>query len=314
MEIIELHAINLKMGMGNNEVLEFLVSFLSPNTRKAYKRDLALFSFFLQKKYPQTLMKEASTIQLAIFREYLLKSYSARTARRVLDSLGSYYQFLKRKKVIALSPMDEIDRPKCSKEILTPDVTNQEVLSMLNAVDLTKQSGPLHRAVLSLFFYTGLRCEEVRMLKIENIHVIHGQLAMVFRGKGDKERIVPMPPPLQKDLGRYLKKRSELGTALNSSSPLFCSSTGKEEPLSPRAFSYIVKNYAIKANISETISVHSTRATFIGASLDAGIPLDKVADLVGHQDVNLTRRYSKRRNVLNTFDKLPDLYQPEEKM
>ncbi|MBF0363892.1 MAG: tyrosine-type recombinase/integrase, partial [Oligoflexia bacterium] len=271
------------------------------------------FYFFLTRRYPETSIKDVTTIQLAIFREYLLKTYSARTVRRVLDSLGSFYQFLKRKKVIVASPMDEIGRPKCSKEILTPDVTNQEVQLMLNAVDLTKYSGPLHRAILSLLFYTGLRCEEVRGLRIENIHSIGGQLAIIFRGKGDKERTVPMPPPLQKDLGRYLKWRSELGITLNPDSPLFCSSIKREAPLSPRTFSYIVKTYARKANIVGAISVHSTRATFIGASLDAGISLDKVAQLVGHQDVNLTRRYSKRREVLNAFENVPDLYQVEEK-
>ncbi|MBF0367747.1 MAG: tyrosine-type recombinase/integrase, partial [Oligoflexia bacterium] len=269
MEIIKLHEINAN-GEMENEVLEFLVSFLSPHTRKAYNRDLTLFYFFLQKHYPKISMKEANTIQLAVFREYLFKSYSARTVRRVLDSLGSFYCFLKRKKVIVTSPMDEITRPKCSKEILTPDVTNQEVQLILGAVDLTKQCGALHRAVLSLLFYTGLRCEEARKLKIENIHVINGQLAIIFRGKGDKERLVPMSPPLQKDLGRYLKWRSELGMTLNADSPLFCSSLQREEPLSPRTYSYIVKKYAKKANIAGAISVHSTRATFIGASLDAG--------------------------------------------
>lgn len=294
-------------------VMEFLVGFLSPHTRKAYKRDLTLFYFFLREKFPQSSLKEVSPFQIAVFREHLLQSsYATRTVRRILDSLGSFYQFLVRRGVIPRSPMEEIDRPTCSREIVTPDVTNKEVQQILDAVDLTKKSGPLHRAVLSLLFYTGLRSEELRKLKVKNLHFIKGKFALILRGKGDKERTLPVPPPLQKDLVRYLKWRRGEGDALDSETPLFSSSQGGLKPLAARSLFYIVKTYSLKGEVAGSISPHSTRATFIGASLEAGIPLEKVAHLVGHQDVNLTRSYSKRRELLNTFDKLPDLYSPEE--
>ncbi|MBF0367785.1 MAG: hypothetical protein HQK50_19615, partial [Oligoflexia bacterium] len=80
MEISKLHEIKANVEVEiENEVLEFLVSFLSSNTRKAYKRDLTHFYFFLTRRYPETSIKDVTTIQLAIFREYLLKTYSART-------------------------------------------------------------------------------------------------------------------------------------------------------------------------------------------------------------------------------------------
>jgi site-specific recombinase XerD len=301
-------------------IMEFLMSLRSKKTARDYLGDLE--DFFLNVEHQGLKIIDEffciKSTHILVFKNSLEKrKYSPRTISRKLASISSLFQFLIEKKMLRENPARLVKRPRIQKEVTTTDFSNIEVLRILEVIDDTQLSGLLHKTILMGLFFLGLRSNELITLKIKDLLKNNNQWGIKFVAKGGAERIIPLPEEVRLILGQYLKMRkieaNRFGQDdVSPESFLFISvkntRNGVNHRISKSGLDYILDRYVKKAGISHKFSVHSTRATFIGAALEKGVPIDKVASWVDHKDINLTRAYSKRRNLIEVSKQLEDLY------
>jgi site-specific recombinase XerD len=237
---------------------------------------------------------------------------SPRTIQRRLSTLSAFCEFLIIKNVLIKNPCKEVKRPFVSRDVMTPDFSNEEVKAILGAISNHNIVGALHLAILTTLFYTGLRQGELCNLKVENLIKVIGDFNLKCMGKGGKERIVPLSKKSTEALGLYLKMRKVFRGDYKVNDYLFVSMRKMQESendkLNESSLRYILRRYCKKAGIKHPYSVHSTRATFIGASLEKEIPLYQVSIMAGHKDEALTRSYSKRRDISHLGERIEEIY------
>ncbi|MBK7845111.1 MAG: site-specific integrase [Bdellovibrionales bacterium] len=201
------------------------------------------------------------------------------------------------------NPTANIKRP--TDQVITPtnDLSDDQVKELLNSVDLTKKSGPLHKAILVLLFSTGMRKGELINLKFENYQEHQGLKIIQFIGKRGKVSRVPLHPAAIFHLEQYIGHMRSCGRELKIGDSLFQPATnnwgsGTNKKLQATSVDYIIKYHCKKIGITAKISPHSARATVIGSLLESGCDLYKVSQLVNHSNVKTTQGYDKRKKNL----------------
>jgi integrase/recombinase XerD len=180
--------------------------------------------------------------------------------------------------------------------VKTQDLSDAEVSLLLNAIDDSTPSGKLHRAVLTLFFTTGMRHREVSHLQFKNLAEENGFTVVRYWAKGAREMVTPLNPKAEAALSEYLQWANSQGYTMYPEDYIFRGTKNNvNRPLDPKSLNYIIKKYAKKIGVKGTITIHSARSTVIGMLLDKGHPLERVADFVGHRDISMTKAYNKRR-------------------
>lgn len=290
---------------------EFFENFDSEHTKAAYKNDLTQFFAFIQQEFgpishPQQLQK----MHVVAFRNALQtprveggQPYCPKTIIRKLAAITSYCAFLIEKGLMASNPTANIKRP--ADQVITPtnDLSDDQVKALINSVDLTKKSGPLHKAILVLLFSTGMRKGELINLKFENYQEHQGLKIIQFIGKRGKVSRVPLHPAAIFHLEQYIGHMQLIGRELNAGNWLFqpainnCSNNTNKK-LQATSVDYIIKHHCRKIGITTKISPHSARATVIGSLLESGCDLYKVSQLVNHSNVKTTQSYDKRKKSL----------------
>lgn len=176
---------------------------------------------------------------------------------------------------------------------------------MLALPDLHRRTGALHFAVLSTLLYCGLRRAELCALRTTHLSTERGVRVARVRGKGNRERLIVLPPPVWKALTHYARV---LGLDLARDQPLFQgvrSPSGPTRapgeiraPLDPSAVFYIVRRYARQAGITRPISPHSCRATAISNARDREAPDRAIQEFAGWASPAMITRYDKRRTAV----------------
>lgn len=290
---------------------EFFENFNSENTKAAYKRDLIQFFAFVNREFglishPQQLQK----MHVVAFRNALQaskgdnrQSYCPKTVIRKLAAITSYCAFLIEKGLMSANPTAHIKRPKDEVITATNDLSDDQVKTVIDSVDLSKKSGPLHKAILVLLFSTGMRKGELINLKFENYQEHQGLKIIQFLGKRGKVSRVPLHPIAICHLEHYLQYMKSKGQQLENGDYLFQglgnntnSQTNKK--LQATSIDYIIKYHCRKVGITANITPHSARATVIGSLLESGCDLYKVSQLVNHSNVKTTQGYDKRKKNL----------------
>ena len=204
--------------------IEFFENFNSEHTKAAYRRDLAQFFNFVNSEYgqlthPQQLIK----MHVIAFRNALTASNTKgrplccpKTVIRKLAAISSYCGFLMEKGLIAINPVDHIRRPKDEVITETNDLSDDQVKAVLEAVNINKKSGPLHKAILVLLFSTGMRKGELINLKIEDYREHQGLKIFQFIGKRGKISRVPLHPAAIFNLEKYIHYMFSKGHELES--------------------------------------------------------------------------------------------------
>src|SRR5581483_4900607 len=141
----------------------------------------------------------------------------------------------------------------------------------------------MHHAILMVLFHLGLRRAELVGLRTSDLFEQEGIRVLRIRGKGDKERILPIPPHVAKSIETYLEFAKKV---LTIDQPLFSPvknnvTKKKDKPLHPNAVAYIVKNYAELAGVTYRVSPHSARATAVSNALDNQAPHRAVQHMAG---------------------------------
>ncbi len=273
---------------------------LSQNTLSAYKNDLANLALWLFQNNSNLLA--ASQESLQAFLAYRFEQGSKRrSAARLLSSMRRFYVWLVRERKIAVDPAALIEAPK-PEQPLPKTLSEQQIEALLNAPDLNSDLGVRDKAMLETLYATGLRVSELTGLNFSQVSLDPGVVRVM--GKGNKERLVPLGEEAIESLQLYIKQaRADLMAQHPPSNALFVTRRGKS--MSRQAFWYLLKRYALLANIdANTLSPHTLRHAFATHLLNHGADLRVVQMLLGHSDISTTQIYTHVAN-----QRLQQIYQ-----
>ena len=289
----------------NNHIAQFLHYLtveraFSPRTISAYQHDLDKFVEFLigENKADIThITKE----DVRHFLSQRAKTNCAVTRARKLSSIKSFFKYLGREGIIEANPVSDIEAPKLPEK--EPSyLTEIEYRNLISAVKFNATPYYLSRdlAIVILLLGTGIRLSELVGLTTDRVNVNGNDKSIKVKGKGNKERIIPLTSEVAGILGQYLKQRPEV-----ESSNLFISRLGGE--LHARSVYGLIKKYLKAANIKKNkVAVHTLRHTFGASLLNSGANLVVIQELLGHKKLETTRRYLHINNIdlRNAVDKL----------
>lgn len=254
---------------------QFINSFVSDKTKKAYAKDL---KDFFEANVGVASPSDLKPFHISYFRDNLTNTgASSATINRKLSTIKSLTKWCIQNGYLTYDPCVSVKAPKVVRVRPTKAFQDVEVSAVLNAAKSEK-----HKAILMTLFYTGLRRSELVNLKTTDIVNQNGFMGFRVIGKGQKERLVAIP----EELKPYLQANSN-----NTDTKLF--------DIDESTVYRLVKKYSNKAGL-EGFGAHSCRATVISNLLDNGVSLRDVADLAGHSSVNTTMLYDKKRKGLES--------------
>lgn len=282
---------------------------VSPHTLTAYRRDLEEFVAFLGKYYGIGEWSWQGLDRLAIrgFLAHLTrKKLNKRSIARSLSAVRSFYKYLHRSEQVDVNPARGVNSPKQDKYL--PGYLDRAQIELLfQSAELRAREGKFsdvrNSAILELFYSTGMRLSELRGINRMDIDLLSQQVKV--RGKGRKERIIPIGDHAQLALRNYESKRDELLRGMGQAgdrTAFFLSNRGKR--ISTRAIQNAVKGFLEKFDESAGLSTHSLRHTFATHLLDAGADLRAVQELLGHASISTTQIYTH-----TSVERLKQVYQ-----
>ncbi len=258
---------------------------LAKNTLESYRLDLATFALWLPSQNKQLLSVEQADIQ-----QYLAVKFpqsKPRSIGRLIASLRRFYRYLLRENKITVDPTLQIESPKLPRS-LPKSLNEDEVLALLNAPNLSEPVGLRDKAMLELSYACGLRVSELVSIKTTEVSVSDSVVRVT--GKGSKTRLVPMGEEAADWISRYLKEARAEILQRRLSDALFVTNRG--EAMTRQAFWYIIKRYALVADITKPMSPHVLRHAFATHLLNHGADLRVVQMLLGHSDISTTQIYT----------------------
>jgi integrase/recombinase XerD len=273
-------------------VLDFLAYLefergLSRNTLDAYRSDLLQYGRFLEERHVGADV--ASSADVADFLAELgSKSASPATIHRKAACLRSFYRHLRREGVRDSDPTASLSAPRRGRKL--PQVLSRgEVDKLLTQPRGTEPAALRDRALLELMYACGLRASEAISLEVSDVDLEEGLLRA--RGKGSKERIVPVGQGALAAVRVYLRRgRPKLVARKPSESHLFVNFRGG--PLTRQGLYKIVRRHAQSAGLADRMSPHTLRHTFATHLLAGGCDLRSVQEMLGHADVSTTQLYT----------------------
>ncbi|MAV79397.1 MAG: integrase [Flavobacteriaceae bacterium TMED171] len=270
----------------------------SPHTRVAYQKNLTDFRDFCEVKFE---MKQIDQVDYSQIRAWIIslveKKNTNRTVNRKISVLRSYYKFLLRTETISTTPL-KLHRPlKISKKVNVPFSTD-EIDRLLNS-DLfsANYEGILQKTIISLFYYTGIRRQELIDLKISSIDFETASIKVL--GKRNKERIIPLLVEAVDCLKIYLSYKKDL--SLRNQNYFFCTETGLK--LNERFVYQTVNYYFGVVSTKVKKSPHMLRHSFATHLINNGADLNSVKELLGHKSVAATQIYTH-----SSLDRIKEIY------
>ena len=259
---------------------------LASNTLEAYARDLnALAAHVGADVEPSSVQ---SDVLASLMVENARHGLGARSSARQLSALRGFFRFLVRERAITHDPTAILERPKVVPKL--PRVLSyDEVERLLAAPDQATDRGCLHAAMLNLMYASGLRVSELCSLRLSDVDLQRGLVAV--RGKGGKRRLVPVGEVALDCVSRYLRIRRvqrENETALFVS-PRHRRSSGR---FTREGFWKMVRHYALSAGLFPLPSPHKLRHSFATHLLRGGADLRAVQAMLGHADLGTTEIYT----------------------
>ena len=260
---------------------------LSSHTIQNYIRDVKKLISFIDKKKITCTPIEINEDLIQQFIYEIAKEISPRSQARIISGLRSFFDYLIFENYRASNPTDLIETPKIGVKL--PDtLSEQEINSLISAIDLSKVEGERNRAMLETMYSCGLRVSELIDLKISDLFFEEGFIKIV--GKGNKERFVPIHYKAQKYIESYMNHyRIHISIVKDYEDILFLNRRGKS--LTRQMVFVILKNLAIKINLDKKISPHTFRHSFATHLLKNGADLRSIQQMLGHESITTTEVY-----------------------
>jgi integrase/recombinase XerC len=269
---------------------------LSPHTTAAYRHDLEELTAFLERYYGGEAWSWGGVDRLALrgfLAELHRRGLSRRTIVRKLSAVRSFFRFLHREEVIEANPGRAVRSPKVERT-LPGWLTRAQVEQLFSLAENRAAEGDFlgarNLAIVETFYATGIRLSELQRLNLDDLDLIGDQVKV--RGKGRKERIVPLGQAAVRALRRYELRRGEVAprAALSDRRAVFLSERGRR--LSLRQIQLVVQKFLDTIAEDAGLSTHSLRHSFATHLLDAGADLLAVKELLGHTSLSTTRIYT----------------------
>jgi len=264
---------------------------LADNSITSYARDLTKLATFCQRE-SVSLVTEVDRRVLERFVVSLSEAGLApRSITRAVSSVRGLTRFLLLDGWVEEDPAARIRAPKFGGRL--PDVlSSEEVEKLLGAPDLSKPRGLREAAMLELLYSSGLRVSELCSIRLNAVQI--DPPVLVVRGKGDKERLVPVGELALAAIARYLDEGRAALDKGHASPWLFVGWAGR--PLSRGGFWKSVKRLALRAGITKKVSPHTLRHSFATHLLEGGADLRSVQAMLGHADISTTEIYTRVAN------------------
>jgi integrase/recombinase XerD len=274
---------------------------LSRNTLEAYRGDLLQFGRFLEER--KTAVTDAQGADIAEFLSQLAGgggrgAASPATVHRKAACLRSFFRHLRREDVMDEDPTAALTPPRRSKKL--PHVlTRGEIAKLLEQPRGTDPSALRDRALLEVMYACGLRASEAIGLEIADFDLEDGVVRA--RGKGSKERLVPVGRQATSAVGIYLERGRPRLVKSPEEQHLFVNFRGG--PLTRQGLYKIIQKHARSAGLDDRMSPHTLRHTFATHLLAGGCDLRSVQEMLGHADVATTQLYTHLSS-----ERLKDVY------
>lgn len=297
-----------------SEVSDFLTHLakerdVSPNTVTAYGRDLAELCEFLTGYYGTGSWSWQGIDRLAM-RGFLARlarrGLSKRSMTRTLSAVRSFYKWMHRNELVEANPARAVGAPRLERHL--PGYLDRAQIDLLfQTAEVRAWEGRFvdvrNLAILELFYSTGMRLSELQGLSRSDVDLVSQQAKV--RGKGRKERIVPIGDAATLALRNYEAKREELIRSIGARADrmaVFLARTGRR--IGVRAVQKAVTAFLRDVDEEAGLSVHSLRHTFATHLLDAGADLRAVQELLGHASISTTQIYTH-----TSVERLKKVYQ-----
>ena len=261
----------------------------SNNTIAAYRNDLAQFSEYVSSQS----VADWSGVNKEMIIGYILdlkeREYASSTVARKVAAIKSFFHFLASEDVVEDDPTATLDSPKVKKRL--PVTLSYEDVARLLAVPAESDTPKSirDRALLELLYATGMRVTEIVSLDLEDINLASATVR-VTRGKGGKERIIPIHGRAVEALDRYLSKGRLQLLRDPSERSMFLNHRGQR--LTRQGLWLIIKHYVHEAGIASEVTPHTLRHSFATHLLNGKADLRHVQELLGHANISTTQIYT----------------------
>lgn len=257
----------------------------SLNTIFSYKRDIQQFLSYLAEK--NINLKDISVKELRNYLSYLREINSRSSIARKISSLRSFFKFLVKKQIISSNPAKIVFMPKLEKK-LPVFLDKIEITELIEAPDINTPLGKRDRAILEVFYATGMRISEIVSLNIWDIDLTSEEIKVL--GKGGRERIVILGKKAQEALREYITTARKELLKDKEEEALFLNKSGTR--LTVRSIQRMVNKYIKILGIRKKVTPHSLRHTFATHLLEGGADLRSVQELLGHSSLSTTQIYT----------------------
>lgn len=262
---------------------------LSQNTVNSYEKDLSQFEEHLSRYFEDGQVNVEDITKLFI-RDYLrdlsLKNRSNRTLARKATTIRNFFKFCENYDLLKSNPAVNLKIPKFEKK-LPKHFTENEIEELLNIPDLSSKFGVRNKAILEIIYSCGLRISEVASVTITQLDLSTSLVKV--RGKGNKERIIPIGSKAVKAVKNYLGLRHQFVSKASDDS-LFLSKSGR--PLTPDEIREILDRYIRLVAKTGGYSPHSIRHSFATHLISHGADLRAVQEMLGHSNLSTTEIYT----------------------
>lgn len=262
---------------------------LSENSVEAYLHDIEMLTSFLLATNQTLAPSEIALKDLQAFVKWVSElGMTATSQARIISGIRSFFKYCILEQICVSDPSLLLDAPKSKRKL--PDTLHfNEIESIISQIDLSSPEGGRNKAILETMYSCGLRVSEVVNLKISGLYLDVGFLRVT--GKGDKERLVPIGSDAIKFIKIYKEKIRVLQPIqVGAEDFLFLNRRGNK--LSRVMIFYIIKDLALKAGITKTISPHTFRHSFATHLVEGGADLRAVQEMLGHESITTTEIYT----------------------
>ena len=265
---------------------------LSDNTLISYKHDVKSFIEFISTHTgSEVSIKYLNDMKISDFRSFLSylrnKDISSTSIARIISSLKSFFNYLLNTNLIESTVVQSLRTPKQKKSLPRPISSELAIETIKHAQDMEKEKwiGLRNKSILMLLYGCGLRISEALNLNFEDINEND---YLIIKGKGNKERMVPLMDYVKNDIENYIH---ECPKNFMKDDPLF---VGKRlDRLSPRIIQYVLEKIRHNLSLPETATPHALRHSFATHLLDSGGDLRTIQELLGHSSLSTTQKYTK---------------------
>lgn len=258
---------------------------LSNNSIGAYENDVNKLISYLADE--QVKIKEVTLDTLQNFICVLHDmEISPRSQARIISGIKSFFRFLKLEDYIDENPSLLLEAPQIGRHL--PEVLSvEEIDSMIDCIDMSKAEGQRNRAIIETLYGCGLRVSELINLEINKLFLDEGYI--VVKGKGNKERMVPISEVAIHEINSYFDQRRHMNIVPGEENFLFLNYKGTH--ISRITIFKIVKQLADLAGIKREISPHTLRHSFATHLLEGGANLRAIQQMLGHESIATTEIY-----------------------